>query len=168
MQDYILELPAFNPTRKFFNQFWTIKQPNFSWFTCFSLVILGVLGKYIWVNHWIFCKIWGGMPKLCWIFFLWWLPSASAIASTKHVRACAVTYLVSMTFWKSDATTYFFWIVMWWKPAWFFFFNLQSNRILIWHGLLYKCYSVTLISWGRRKHMLSASASWNYSSAVPT
>ena len=107
MQDYILELPAFNPTRKFFNQFWTIKQPNFSWFTCFSLVILGVLGKYIWVNHWIFCKIWGGMPKLCWIFFLWWLPSASAIASTKHVRACAVTYLVSMTFWKSDATTYF-------------------------------------------------------------
>ena len=111
MQDYILELPAFNPTRKFFNQFWTIKQPNFSWFTCFSLVILGVLGKYIWVNHWIFCKIWGGMPKLCWIFFLWWLPSASAVRQvvriTEHVHTCAVTYLEITTFWQSNATTYF-------------------------------------------------------------
>ena len=29
------------------------------------------------------------------------------VRSTKYVHACAVTYLETTTFWKSDATTYF-------------------------------------------------------------
>ena len=29
------------------------------------------------------------------------------VRSTKHVHTCAVTYLETTTFWKSDATTYF-------------------------------------------------------------